>query len=89
MDRIKILYLIVIAVNLVLIGHEGRLIRKTKANLADTGDLLKKLCEMPDVVPCYECQFYLEGEPFCPKSGMRMKEGLIFCCYGERKEDEK
>lgn len=86
MDWIKILYLIVIVVNVILIGYEDRLIRKTKANLADTGDLLKKLHEMPDVVPCYECKYYEEGVLFCPESDMRMKDGLIFCCYGERKE---
>jgi hypothetical protein len=86
MDWIKILYLIVIAVNTVLIGYEDRLIRKTKANLVNTEGLLKKLREMPEVVPCYECKYYEEGVLFCPKSDMRMKDGLIFCCYGERKE---
>lgn len=87
MDWIKILYLIVIAVNLVLSTYESRLIRKTKGNLNNTENLLTRLRGMPDVVPCYECRFYLEEEPFCPTSGMKMKDGLIFCCYGDRKEE--
>lgn len=50
-------------------------------------DLKQKLETYRGVTPCYECRFYLEDEPFCPKSGMKMKDGLIFCCYGESKED--
>lgn len=87
MDWTRILHLITAVANVILLTFEGRLIRKTKRNLNDTDNLLKLLKEMPDVVPCYECRFYLEGEPSCPKSGMKMKDGLIFCCYGERKED--
>lgn len=87
MDWTRILYLITAVANVILLAYESRLIRKTKGNLNDTEDLLNQLREMPDVVPCYECRFYLEGEPSCPKSGMKMKDGLIFCCYGERKED--
>ena len=89
MDWTKILYLISTGLMWFLIISEARLLRKTKRNLHDTDWLLKRLREMPDVVPCYECRFYLEEEPFCPKSGMKMKDGLIFCCYGERKENEE
>ena len=85
---IKILYVIVIIANLILMIYEGRLLRKTRENLDNTDELLAQARAMPKVVPCYECQFYHEDEPFCPKSGMRMKDGLIFCCYGERKEKE-
>ena len=86
MDWTRILYLITAVANVILLACESRLIRKTKGNLNDTEVLLNQVREMPDVVSCYECRFYLEGEPFCPKSGMKMKDGLIFCCYGERKE---
>lgn len=86
MDWTKVVYLITAMGNIILLAFETRLLRKTKGNLNNTEDLLDKLREMPDVVPCYHCQFYQEGEPFCPKSGMRMKDGLIFCCYGDRKE---
>lgn len=86
MDWSRILYLIATSAMLILIVLESRLLGKTKKNLRDTDWLLKRLREMPDVVPCYECRFHLEEESFCPKSGMKMKDGLIYCCYGERKE---
>ena len=87
MDWTEILYLILAGACLVISVLESNLLRKTKGLNGEVEDLLNCLKEMPDVVPCYECRFYLEEEPFCPKSGMRMKDGLIFCCYGERKED--
>lgn len=89
MDLIKIVWLITVVGNVILLAYESKLIRETDDNLSNTRKLLNRLREMPDVVPCYECRFYLEEEPFCPKSGMKMKDGLIFCCYGERKESEK
>lgn len=87
MDWTKIIYLISAGACLILLIKEKNLIRKTDALLEQMESDCALLQAMPRVIPCYECRFYLEGEPFCPKSGMRMKDGLIFCCYGERKED--
>ena len=88
MDWTKILYFFLIGWAIFLIVKEFRLLKKSK-KLND--DLEKTLCDcgkfvddIPKLVPCYECCHYKEGEPFCPKSNMRMKDGLIFCCYGER-----
>ena len=64
-----------------LIVKESRLLKKTKKNIVD---MEKFMDDIPKLVPCYECCYYKEGEPFCPKSNMKMKDGLIFCCYGER-----
>lgn len=86
MSWVEILWLITAGANVVLLVYEGRLLRKTRKLNGDVSGLLNFLKGMPDVVPCYECRFYLEEEPFCPKSGMKMKDGLIYCCYGERKE---
>ena len=86
MSWVDILWLITAGANVVLLVWEGRLLRKTRKLNGDVGDLLNFLKGMPEVVPCYECKYYEEGAPFCPKSAMRMKDGLIFCCYGDRKE---
>lgn len=81
MDWTKILYLCLATVMAVLLTLEGRSLRKSKK----LNDDLEKLAEdIPKLVPCYDCCYYKEGEPFCPKSNMKMKDGLIFCCYGER-----
>lgn len=87
MDWSEILWLITVGANMVLLGYESRLLKKTRKLNDEVGGLLNHLMEMPDVVPCYECKYYEEGALFCPKSGMTMKDGLIFCCYGERKEE--
>lgn len=88
MDWTKILWLITAGANVVLLTYESRLLRKTRGLNDDVKGLLNHLKEMPDVVPCHECRFYLEEEPFCPKSGMKMKDGLIFCCYGDRGDND-
>lgn len=90
MDWTKILYICLSAVMGVLIVLEARLLKKSK-KLNDEieeflDDILKNAEDIPKLVPCYECCHYKEGEPFCPKSNMKMKDGLIFCCYGEREQ---
>lgn len=86
MDWTEILYLIAAGACLVIAILESNLLRKTKGLNGEVEDLLNTLKAMPEVIPCYECKYYEEGVPVCPKSGMWMKDGLIFCCYGERKE---
>lgn len=89
MDWTKILYLISAGFMLILSARTLFLLRKTRRLTDDSMKLLNWLEKQPEVVPCYECQYYEEGVLFCPQSDMRMKDGLIFCCYGERKENEK
>lgn len=88
MDWTKILYICLSAVMWVLVVLEERSLRKTKKLNADLEEICDRYGEcvddLPKLVPCYECCYYKEGEPFCPKSNMKMKDGLIFCCYGER-----
>lgn len=86
MDGLRILYLFSTGLMVALSVRTLFLLRKTRKLTDDSTKLLDWLKKQPDVVPCYECRFYLENEPFCPKSGMKMKDGLIFCGYGERKE---
>lgn len=87
MDWVRVLVLITAGANMILLMYDSMLIGKTKRNLNEVCELLELARALPDVVPCYECRFYLEDEPFCPKSGMKMKDGLIYCCYGEREEE--
>lgn len=87
MDWTKIIHLISAGACLILLIKEKNLIRKTDALLEQMESDYALLQAMPRVIPCYECRFYLEEEPSCPKSGMKMKDGLIFCCYGEREEE--
>ena len=88
MDWIKIVYWCFLALLWVLIFLEFRLLKKTKKGNDELEEICNKYREcandLPKLVPCYECRYYKEGEPFCPKSNMKMKDGLIFCCYGER-----
>lgn len=90
MDWTKILYICLSAVMGVLIVSESRLLKKSKELNDDLEKALdtygKCVDDLPKLVPCYECCYYKEDEPFCPKSNMKMKDGLIFCCYGERKD---
>lgn len=81
MDWIRTVHLCFVVVLGVLSSLELRSLRKTK-KLNDELEVLAE--DIPKLVPCYECCHYKEGEPFCPKSNMKMKDGLIFCCYGER-----
>ena len=87
MDWTKIIWLIMDAIMLDLIIKEWNLLRETEKLNDDIMGLAKRLHEMPQVIPCYECRFYSE-DATCPKSGMQMKEGLIYCCYGEREDSE-
>lgn len=86
MDWTMILYLISAVACSVIAILESNLLRKTKGLNGEVEDLLNTLKAMPEVVPCYECKYYEEGVLFCPESDMRMKDGLIFCCYGERRD---
>lgn len=86
MDWTKILYLISAGLMMILSARTLFLLRKSRKLSDEMISLWAIIKSQPEVVPCYECRFYLEEEPFCPKSGMKMKDGLIFCCYGDRKE---
>jgi hypothetical protein len=92
MTAVEILYWCLVVVQCILFAINGRLVKKTRQlNDELEGDIgcVKLLAEdLPKIVPCYECKFYQEGEPFCPKSGMKMKGGLIYCCYGEREDSD-
>lgn len=89
MDWTKVVYLIGAGLMFALSIRVLFLLRKTRRLLNGTTELWEFVKKQPEVVPCYECKYYEEGVLFCPESDMRMKDGLIFCCYGERKENEK
>ena len=86
MDWTRIVYLVAAGLMLILSARTMFLLRKTRRLLGETTSVWEMVKGQPEVIPCYECKYYEEGVLFCPQSDMRMKDGLIFCCYGERKE---